>query len=100
MQVKLAKPLMQVDCCEHRSSFAANWFESIARVMGSQIVQFSNEWTGTRDHQKWMEGISSLPALDQFQEIDPMESYVSVEEHQRYLSADREYAECFSAGIA
>ena len=41
-----------------------------------------------------MEGISSLTGLDQFQEIDPMERYVSVEEnweHQRYLSADREY---------
>ena len=45
-----------------------------------------------------MEGISSLLALDPFQEIDLMESYVSVEEHQRYLSADCEYAECFFAG--
>ena len=27
-----------------------------------------------------------------------MESYVSSEEHQRYLSANREYAECFIAG--
>ena len=38
-----------------------------------------------------------MPALDQFQEIDPMESYVSVEKHKRYLSADREYAEYFFA---
>ena len=45
-----------------------------------------------------MEGISNLPALDPFQEIDPIESYVSFEEHQRYLSADREYAESFIAG--
>ena len=50
-------------------SFAARWFESIARVMGSQIAWFSNDWTSTRDHQKWMEGISNLPALDPFQEI-------------------------------
>ena len=28
---------------------------------------------------------------------DPIESYVSVEEHHRYLSADCEYAECFFA---
>ena len=40
-----------------------------------------------------MEGISSLPALDLFQEIDPMEPCVSVKEHQRYLSTDREYTE-------
>ena len=45
-----------------------------------------------------MEGISNLPALDPYQEIDPIESYVSFEEHQRYLSADREYAVCFIAG--
>ena len=45
-----------------------------------------------------MQGISNLPALDPFQEIDPMESYVSFEEHQRYLIADRKYAECFFAG--
>ena len=45
-----------------------------------------------------MQGISNLPALDQLQEIDPMESYVSFEEHQRYLSADREYAVCFIEG--
>ena len=32
-----------------------------------------------------------LPVLDPFQEIDPIESYVCFEEHQRYLSADREY---------
>ena len=38
-----------------------------------------------------------LPALDPFQEIDPMESYVSFEEHQQYLSADREHAKCFFA---
>ena len=45
-----------------------------------------------------MEVISSLPALDPFQEIDPLETYVSVEQHQRYLSADSEYAERFFAG--
>ena len=45
-----------------------------------------------------MEGISNLPALDPYQEIDPIESYVSFEEHQRYLIADRKYAECFFAG--
>ena len=46
-----------------------------------------------------MQGISNLPALDPYQEIDPIESYVSFEEHQRYLSADREYAAvCFIAG--
>ena len=44
-----------------------------------------------------MEGINSLPALDPFQEIDPMESYVSFEEHQQYLSADREHAKYFFA---
>ena len=27
-----------------------------------------------------------------------MESYVNFVEHQQYLSADREYAECFFAG--
>ena len=43
-------------------------------------------------------GVNSLPVLDPFKEIDPMESYVSFEEHQRYLSADREYAVCFIAG--
>ena len=66
--------------------------------MGSQIVRFFNEWTWTHDHQKWMEGINSLPALDPFQEIDPMESYVSFEEHQQYLSADRKYTECLFEG--
>ena len=45
-----------------------------------------------------MQGISNLPALDPYQEIDPIESYVSFEEHQRYLIADRKYAECFFAG--
>ena len=34
-----------------------------------------------------------LPALDLFQDINPMESYVSFEEHQQYLGADLEYAE-------
>ena len=38
-----------------------------------------------------------LPALDPFQEIDPMKSYVSFEEHQQYLGADREHAKCFFA---
>ena len=38
-----------------------------------------------------------LSALDPFQGIDPMESYVSFEEHQQYLSADREHAKCFFA---
>ena len=47
-----------------------------------------------------MEGISNLPALDSLQEIDPMESYVSFEEHQRYLRADREYAVCFIEGTS
>ena len=65
--------------------------------MGSQIVRCSNEWTGTGDHQIWIVGINSLPALDLFQEIYPMESYVNFVEHQQYLSADREYAECFFA---
>ena len=38
-----------------------------------------------------------LSALDPFQGIDPMESYVSFEEHQQYLSADREHAKYFIA---
>ena len=38
-----------------------------------------------------------LSALDPFQEIDQMRSYVSIEEHQQYLSADREHAKCFFA---
>ena len=42
-----------------------------------------------------MQGISNLLALDPFQEIDPMESYVSFEEHQQYLSAIREHAKYF-----
>ena len=42
--------------------------------------------------------VSNLTALDPFQEIDPIESYVRFEEHKQYLSADREYAECFYAG--
>ena len=41
------------------------------------------------------DGISSLPVFDPFQEIDPMDSYVSFEEHREHLTADREYAECF-----
>ena len=45
-----------------------------------------------------MEGISSLSALDPFKEIDLMESYVSFEMHQQYLSADREYTEYFFVG--
>merc|ERR1719494_53086 len=45
-----------------------------------------------------MEGIIGLLASDPFQEIDSMESYISFEEHQQYLSADLEYAECFFAG--
>ena len=32
------------------------------------------------------------------QDIDPMQCYVSFGEHQQYLSANREYAECFFAG--
>ena len=40
-------------------------------------------------------GVNSLPALDPFKEIDPMESYVSFKEHQQYLRADREHAKCF-----
>ena len=44
-----------------------------------------------------MQGISNLLALDPFQEIDPMESYISFEEHQQYLNADRKYAEFFFA---
>ena len=36
-------------------------------------------------------------AFDPFQEIDPMESYVSFEEHQQYLSADHEHVKCFFA---
>ena len=47
-----------------------------------------------------MEGISNLPALDPYQEIDPIESYVSFEEHQQYLSADREYENVSLWGIA
>ena len=47
-----------------------------------------------------MEGISNLPALDPFQEIDPIEFYVCFEEHQRYLSADREYENVSLRGIA
>ena len=39
-----------------------------------------------------------LPALDPYQEIDLIESYIIFDEHQRYLSAYREYAECFFAG--
>ena len=67
--------------------------------MGSQIVRFSNEWTGTRDHQKWMEGNISLLALDTFQEIETMGvNIVNFEKHQQYLSEDRECAECFFAG--
>ena len=38
-----------------------------------------------------------LSALDSFQRIDPMESYVSFEEHQQYFSAYRERAKCFFA---
>ena len=38
-----------------------------------------------------------LPALDLFQDINPMESYVSFEEHQQYLSADRDHVKCFFA---
>ena len=45
-----------------------------------------------------MEGNISLLALDTFQEIETMESYVNFEKHQQYLSEDREYAECFFAG--
>ena len=45
-------------------------------------------------HSAIEDGVSSLPALDPFQEIDPMESYVRFEEHQKYLNADRKYAEC------
>ena len=49
-------------------------------------------------HASWVVKFYNLPALDPFQEIDPIESYVCFEEHQRYLSADREYAECFFVG--
>ena len=42
-------------------------------------------------------GVSSCLALHPSQEIDPMESYVSFEEHQQYLSADCEHAKCFFA---
>ena len=45
-----------------------------------------------------MEGNISLPALDTFQEIETMESYVNFEKHQQYLSEDRECAEYFFAG--
>ena len=45
-----------------------------------------------------MEGNISLLALDTFQEIETMESYVNFEKHQQYLSEDREYAECFFSG--
>ena len=38
-----------------------------------------------------------MPASDLFQDIDPLESYVTFEKHQQYFSAGREYAECFSA---
>ena len=40
---------------------------------------------------------SNTVSADPFQEIDRMESYVSFEEHQQYLSADREHEKCFFA---
>ena len=42
----------------------------------------------------------NLPALDPFQEIDPIESNVCFEEHQRYLRADQEYENVSLRGIA
>ena len=50
---------------------------------------------GTRGYTGNRIRCQQLPALDPFQVIDPIESYK--EEHQQYLSADREHAKCFFA---
>ena len=63
-----------------------------SRQGGQEIIK--NGWHQEL-HRQSNYSLNSLPALDQFKEIDPMETYISFKEHQQYLWADREHAKCF-----
>ena len=56
-----------------------------------------HKYTGIMSYTVIRISCQQLPALDPYQEIHPMGSYVSFEEHQQYLSADREHPKCFFA---
>ena len=77
------------------ASWVVELYDYLSSAKGQEIIK--NGWSAAGVTQAIEGRVSSLSSLDPFQDIDPMESDVSLEEHQQYLGEDRGYSTCFIA---
>ena len=68
-------------------------YDYLTSSRGKEIIL--NGWSRAGIAQAIRDRSSSLPSMDPFQEIDPMEYVVSFEEHLQYVHEDRNYAVCY-----
>ena len=75
------------------ASWLVELYDYLTSSRGKEIIL--NGWSRAGIAQAIRDRSSSLPSLDPFQEIDPMEYVVSFEEHLQYVHEDRNYAVCY-----
>ena len=68
-------------------------YDYLSSDRGQEIIK--NGWSAAGVTQAINGGADNLPTLDPFQDIDPMESHVDFENHQEYLTEERDYSTCF-----
>ena len=75
------------------ASWVVELYDYLSSDRGQEIIK--NGWSAAGVTQAINGGADNLPTLDPFQDIDPMESHVDFENHQEYLTEERDYSTCF-----